>query len=202
MHVHCLEASSRGGYAVAVTHPCSDVTLAPGSVRAPSKDDGGAWFAVYTASRHEKSVQSQLIAKRIQSFLPLYKTVRRWNNGVRREVEHPLFPGYIFVRFGADDQLRVMQTAGVAYIVGNGTSPLPLDDCEMQALRVGSQCASIMPHPFLCEGDKVCIRSGPFQGVTGYVQQYNGNLALVVTVQLIQKSFAIRVKTSELELAG
>ena len=30
------------------------------------------WFAVYTAARHEKFVQAQLIAKQIQSFLPLY----------------------------------------------------------------------------------------------------------------------------------
>lgn len=189
-----------------VVPPTSDLA----STRTPSenisgqpKNGGEAWFAAYTSPRHEKFVQAQLAAKQIQSFLPLYKTVRRWNNGVRKEVEHPLFPGYVFVRLRAADRLPVMQTAGVVYIVGNRAAPLPLDDREMRALRVGCQRASIMPHPFLCKGDKVCITSGPFQGVTGYVQQHHqGDLTLVVTIELIQQSFALHVKTSDLSLAG
>ncbi|MEA2542401.1 MAG: hypothetical protein QOH35_3767 [Acidobacteriaceae bacterium] len=59
-----------------------------------------------------------------------------------------------------------------------------------------------MPHPFLCAGDKVCITRGPFQGVRGYVEQDSGNLALVVTIRLIHSSFAIRVQSGDLELAG
>jgi hypothetical protein len=64
-------------------------------------------FAVYTAARHEKFVQAQLIAKQIQSFLPLYATARRWKNGVRREIQHPPLPGYVFVRLGSDERLPV-----------------------------------------------------------------------------------------------
>ena len=59
-----------------------------------------AWFAVYTAPRHEKFVQAQLIAKQIQSFLPLYTVVRRWRNRVQREIQYPLLPGYVFVCLG------------------------------------------------------------------------------------------------------
>jgi transcription antitermination factor NusG len=186
-----------------VTPPVSHVAstlIAPENMNGHSKSDGAAWYAAYTEPRHEKFVQAQLVAKQIQSFLPLYRTVRRWNNGVRREVEHPLFPGYVFVCMGAPDRLPVMQTTGVVYIVGNRTSPLPLHDHEVQALLVGAQRGSLMPHPFTCQGEKVCITSGPFQGVTGYVQQYQSDLTLVVTIQLIQKSFAIRVKTSDLAL--
>jgi transcription antitermination factor NusG len=187
------------------TPPVSDLALThtlPGETSRHPEPGGRAWFAAYTAPRHEKFVQAQLTAKRVQSFLPTSKTIRRWNNGVRKEVEHPLFPGYVFVRLGAADRLPVMQTAGVVYIVGNRTVPLPLDDREMQALRVGCQRASIVPHPFLCKGDKVCITSGPFQGVTGYVQQNDGQLTLVVTIQLIQQSFGIHVNAYDLELAG
>lgn len=84
-----------------------------------------AWFAVYTISRHEKFVQAQLTAKQIQSFLPLYKVERRWRNGVRREIQYPLFPGYVFVCLGAGEALPVLQTSGVVNIVGNGRAPLP-----------------------------------------------------------------------------
>jgi transcription antitermination factor NusG len=174
--------------------------IAPKNMNGHSKSSGATWYAAYTEPRHEKFVQAQLVAKEIQSFLPLYRTVRRWNNGVRREVEHPLFPGYVFVCMGAPDRLPVMQTTGVVYIVGNGKSPLPLHEHEVQALLFGAQGGSLMPHPFPCKGEKVCITSGPFRGVTGYVQQHQGHLTLVVTIQLIQKSFAIRVKTSDLAL--
>ncbi len=160
------------------------------------------WFAVYTAPRHEKFVQAQLLAKQIQSFLPLYTATRRWKNGVRREVEHPLFPGYVFVCVAAKERLPVVQTSGVVYIVGNGTEPLPIDDHEIHALRVGAQHASLEPHAFLCTGDTVCITRGPFRGVRGYVEQDGGDLTFVVTLQLIQKSFAIRVQADDLELAS
>jgi transcriptional antiterminator RfaH len=120
-----------------------------------------AWFAVYTAPRHEKFVQTQL-----------------------------------------HERLPVMQTAGVVYVVGNGKSPLPVDDQEMHALRIGAQHASLSPHPPVSAGDTVSITRGPFRGVRGRVQQDKGNLQLVVTIQLIQKSFAINVHACDLELAG
>jgi transcription antitermination factor NusG len=160
------------------------------------------WFAVYTAPRHEKYVQAQLVAKQIQSFLPLYMTMRRWKNGVRREIQHPLLPGYVFVRLSADERLPVLQTSGVVYFVGNGAAPSPLDDHEMHALRLGAQRASLMPHAYLCTGDTVCITRGPFRGVRGYVAQDGGDLTFVVTIQLIQKSFAIRVQADDLERAS
>jgi transcription antitermination factor NusG len=179
-----------------VTKPRVEATpIYPG----PSKQ---TWFAVYTAPRHEKYVQAQLVAKQIQSFLPLYTAVRRWKNGVRREIQHPLLPGYVFVRLGVDERLPVLQTSGVVYFVGNGAAPSPLDDHEMHALRLGAQRASLMPHTYLSTGDSVCITRGPFRGVRGYVEQDGGDLTFVVTIQLIQKSFAIRVQADDLELAS
>lgn len=160
------------------------------------------WFAVYTAARHEKYVQAQLKAKQIQSFLPLYTTERRWKNGVRREIQYPLFPGYVFVCVDANERLPVVQTTGVVYIVGDRTAPLPVDDQEMHALRIGAQRASLSPYPLPAPGDTVYIKHGPFQGVKGHVQRDRGNLTFVVTIQLIQRSFAIGVQACDLELAG
>jgi transcription antitermination factor NusG len=164
--------------------------------------DKKAWFAVYTAPRHEKFVEAQLTAKQIRSFLPLYASVRRWKNGVRREIESPLLPGYVFVNIGDGERLPVLQTTGVVYLVGNGTTPSPLDDHEMHALRVGAQRAALTPRPFVSAGDVVCITRGPFRGVKGCVEQHGDDLSFVVTIQLIQRSFAIRVDIGDLELAG
>jgi len=170
--------------------------------RVPPTASRKTWFAVYTAPRHEKFVHAQFRAKQIDSFLPVYSVVRRWKNGVRKEVEHPLFPGYLFVQVDASQKLPVMQTSGVAYIVGNGNSPAPMDDAEIHALRIGAQHTSLSPHPPVNAGDTVSIKRGPFQGVRGRVQESKGKLKLIVTVQLIQKAFAIDVNICDLELAG
>jgi transcription antitermination factor NusG len=192
-------------FAVLVIPPVSDrgLNLPPAEASHPVLNaTKKAWFAVYTAPRHEKFVQAQLVAKQIQSFLPVYPVLRRWKNGVRREVQYPLFPGYVFACVAVNERLPVMQTAGVVYVVGNGKSPLPVDDQEMHALRIGAQHASLSPHPPVSAGDTVSITRGPFRGVKGRVQENKGNLQLVVTIQLIQKSFAINVHACDLELAG
>ena len=129
------------------------------------------WFAVYTAPRHEKFVQAQLTAKQIQSFLPLYSVVRRWKNGVRREIQHPLFPGYVFVCLDANERLPVLQTAGVVYIVGNGTH------LYLWMIRRCTPSASAPTRIALSAS--ACIRRatpsvsprGPFKGVRGRVQR-------------------------------
>jgi transcription antitermination factor NusG len=160
------------------------------------------WFAVYTAPRHEKYVHAQLTAKRIQSFLPLYTTIRKWKNRVRREIQHPLLPGYVFVCLGADERLPVLQTSGVVYFVGSGGAPSGLGDHEMHALRVGAQRAALVPRRLPATGDTVRITRGPFRGVKGCVEQDGDDLTLVVTIQLIHKSFAVRIQAADLELAS
>jgi transcription antitermination factor NusG len=157
-----------------------------------------AWFAVYTAPRREKAVHARLMAKQIRSFLPFYTAARRWRNRVRREIQHPLWPGYLFVSFDVDERVRVLQTAGVLHIVGNGSSPLLLDDHEMDALRISGQCASLRPHPFLFADNTVCIKRGPLQGLEGYVEKDGCDLRFVVNIHLIQRSYSISVQASDL----
>ena len=41
------------------------------------------WFAVYTTSRHEKTIAEHFALREIESFLPLYRAQRLWKNGCR-----------------------------------------------------------------------------------------------------------------------
>jgi hypothetical protein len=52
------------------------------------------WYAAYTNPRHEKYVARQLDERSIDSFLPLYRSLRRWKDR-RKQIELPLFPGYL-----------------------------------------------------------------------------------------------------------
>jgi len=57
--------------------------------------DQARWYAAYTRSRHEKAVAEQLQTKGIETFLPIYKTMRHWKNG-NHWVQLPLFPATRF----------------------------------------------------------------------------------------------------------
>jgi len=49
-----------------------------------------SWFALYTASRHEKRVAEHLGQREIECFLPLYSSKRKWSDGSRVTLELPL----------------------------------------------------------------------------------------------------------------
>jgi transcription antitermination factor NusG len=89
------------------------------------------WYAAYTRARHEKQVRKQLEEKRINCFLPLYRSVRRWKDR-HRELGLALFPGYVFVHVASADRLRVLQTPGVVHSVSFGGHPAALDDSEIE----------------------------------------------------------------------
>jgi transcription antitermination factor NusG len=114
------------------------------------------------------------------------------------ENQHPLWPGYLFVSCGIDERIRVLQTSDALHIVGNGSSPLMLDDNVVHALRIASQCASLRPHAFLHADNSVCITHGPLQGLQGYVEKDGCDLTFVVNIDLIQRSYSIRVEASDL----
>src|SRR5438094_7575677 len=118
------------------------------------------WHAIYTCSRHEKSVSRQLRQKQIDCFLPLYRSVRRWKDR-RKELQLPLFPGYVFVHVNSSDRLRVLQIPGVVRFVSFNGQPSPLDDHEIESLSNSlSGGISMEPHPYLRVGRRVRVKHG------------------------------------------
>ncbi|MFZ0640190.1 MAG: UpxY family transcription antiterminator [Candidatus Acidiferrales bacterium] len=146
------------------------------------------WYAVFTRSRHEKSTAHLLQRKRVETFLPLYGTVRRWKNGDHR-VELPFFPGYAFVRIPLVDRLDVLKVPGVARLVGFNGTPTPLDDEEVESLRRAiSSGMKTAPHPYLTVGRRVRITAGPLAGREGILLRRKGAVRVVLSIDLIQRS--------------
>ena len=75
------------------------------------------WYAIQTRSRHEKVVRDQLAAKSITHLLPLWRKRSIWKDRVKF-VEVPLFGGYLFGYFALQDRIAVLETVGVARLVG------------------------------------------------------------------------------------
>src|ERR1700685_3084468 len=100
----------------------------------PDSGVGDPWFALQVRTRHESGVANYLVGQGYESFLPLYKCRKRWSDRVK-EVQTPLFPGYLFCRFDPQDRLPIMKTPGVMQIVGINRVPVPVDESEISAIQ-------------------------------------------------------------------
>jgi transcription antitermination factor NusG len=164
-----------------------------------SADSQAFWYAAYTSANHEKKAAAEISRRGVESFLPLYHTVRRWSDR-RVHLDLPLFPGYVFVRLPINERRRVLEVPGVATLVGFGGTPAALPDEQIEALRTGlSHQLRAEPHPFLTAGRRVRVRTGPFAGIEGVIVRRKNRLRLVVSLELIQRSLAVDVDAADVE---
>jgi len=178
-----------------------EMTAAASSMPGSNDTDEARWFAAYTAPRHEKHVSQQMRRRGIQNFLPLYKSMRRWKDR-RKELELPIFPGYVFVRIAPRERMGVLQAPGVVYLVSFQGRPAALPDVEIDTLqRQLSQGGGFQPHPFLTIGRRVRVHSGPMAGVEGILIRKKDKFRIVISIEMIRQSVAIEVDQADVEPA-
>lgn len=151
------------------------------------------WFALHVRTRFECSVAAHLQGKGYELFLPMYVSRRRWSDRVK-EIEQPLFPGYVFCRFDLLVRLPILVTPGVIGVVGVGKIPIPIEDEEIAGIQaVVSSGLPSQPWPFLQIGERVRIESGPLDGLTGILEKFKGCHRLILAVTLLQRSVAVEI---------
>jgi len=161
--------------------------------------DRPEWYAAYTNARHEKRVTEYLGGRSVECYLPLYKSVRRWQDR-RKEVELPLFPGYVFVRIAYRSRLQVLTAPGVVQIVSFDGKPAAIRETEIETLRRGlARTTTFEPHPYLKVGGRVRVRSGPLAGVEGILTRRKDGFRLVLSIELIMRSVATEVDEADVE---
>jgi transcription antitermination factor NusG len=160
-----------------------------------------AWYALQVRSRRENHVVSQISSQGYECFLPTYRNVRQWSDRVK-EVEQPLFPGYLFCRFNFHERRPVTTTPGVMQIVGTGRTAVPVDDNEIIALQLAlSSGLPRQPWPYLEVGQRVRINYGNLRGLEGLLVNLKGNHRVVLSVSLLQRSVAMEVDAQWLTAA-
>lgn len=158
------------------------------------------WFAIYTTSRHEKSVAAHFERRSIEHYLPLYRSQRKWKDGSRVTLSLPLFPGYVFVHIQYEDRVPALEVPGVLWFVGkSGSQPTPLPEFEIETLRAALDPMRVEPYPLLVAGQRVRIRAGALAGIEGIVVRRNNSFRVVITLELIMQSIAVEVNVDDLE---
>jgi transcription antitermination factor NusG len=158
------------------------------------------WYALHTRARHEKSVERRLRDRGMESFLPTTLEVHRWSDRKQR-VEVPLFSCYVFVRcaLSAEDRTRVHQVESVHGFVGSRGASLPIPDEQIESIQKVLTQAAGRSHPFLKVGQRVRIRGGAMDGVEGVFLSENGDHSLIISVDAIQRSMAVRIDGYDVE---
>jgi transcription antitermination factor NusG len=139
--------------------------------------------------------------KGIHSFLPLRREKRQWSDR-QQWIESPLFSHYVFVKIPvtAESRVDVLRTSGVLRFAGMPGSGTPVPDEQIENLQaIMDHRVPLAPHEFIKVGERVRIRGGVLNGIEGILAAIKNDRSLVVSVDLIQKSVAIRINGFEVE---
>ncbi|MEJ5250111.1 MAG: transcription termination/antitermination protein NusG [Caldilinea sp.] len=137
------------------------------------------WYVVHSYSGMENKVKKNIehraesmgMTDQILEVVVPTETEIEIRNGVRREVERRVFPGYILVHMimTEDSWYVVRNSPGVTGFVGMGNKPTPLSQEEVDKImkRIESDAPRIKVS--FQRGEHVRILSGPFAEFTGVV---------------------------------
>lgn len=137
------------------------------------------WYVVHSYSGMENKVKKNIehraesmgMTDQILEVVVPTETEIEIRNGVRREVERRVFPGYILVNMimTEDSWYVVRNSPGVTGFVGMGNKPTPLSQEEVDKImkRIESDVPRIKVN--FQRGEHVRILSGPFAEFTGVV---------------------------------
>jgi transcriptional antiterminator NusG len=154
------------------------------------------WYALSVKHQHEQAVRSALAFKGFDALAPTYRARRRWSDRVK-EVDLPLFSGYVFCRFALVERVRVTDAPGVARVVEFGGAPAEISEAEIAAIRaVMTSKLPVHPWPHLKLGDRVRVEHGPLRGIEGTLlrEAVRDRWQLVIGVEMLQRSLAVELE--------
>jgi transcriptional antiterminator RfaH len=157
------------------------------------------WYVLHVKPRCEKKMAEYCVMNALTHDLPLREETKVYQRR-RVTVRKPVFPGYIFVAFEAEQKLTVLKSNLIVHVLGVVNQAQLVHELAQidQALGVDptlDACAAFQA------GKHVVIRSGPFEGLEGVVQLVRGKTKVVLNVEMIGRALAVEVPVELLEPA-
>jgi transcriptional antiterminator RfaH len=157
------------------------------------------WYVLHVKPRCEKKMAEYCVVNALTHDLPLREETKIYQRR-RVTVHKPVFPGYIFVAFDAEQRLTVLKSNAVVHILS-----VVNQEQLIHELAQIDQALSVDPSLDACAafqaGKRVLIRSGPFQGLEGVVQMVRGKTKVILNVEMIGRALALEVPVELLEPA-
>ena len=158
-----------------------------------------AWYALYTRSRFEKKLMSELSDRSIEVFLPMREILSRWKDRKKR-IWIPLFPGYIFVHQvdTPANRYRVLNVPGAVRFVGFNSQTVPIPQEQIDGVRRFLEAKlAVDPYPYMKVGRRVEVIAGPLKGIQGTLVQKKARFRFVIQVDLIRQAVSVEIDASD-----
>lgn len=166
------------------------------STKLDTSDQTPRWFVVHTYSGYENKVKANL-EKRVDNMNMKDKIFKvlvpeeeevEYKDGKKKIVKRKVFPGYVVVNMIMNDDswYVVRNTPGITGFVGPGSKPIPLEGAEIDLIlkRASGEGAPRVRVHFQ-PGQTLRVKSGPFQGMMGLVQDVmvdKGKLRMLLSI--------------------
>jgi transcription antitermination factor NusG len=174
--------------------------VTPDSVLAePDRSPDARWYALYTRSRFEKKLLTEIADRSIEVFLPMREVLSRWKDR-KKKIWLPLFPGYIFLHQidSPENRYRVLNIPGAVRFVGHEGHADAIPDEQIESVRRFLEASiSVDPYPYIQVGRRVEIVAGPLKGIQGILVQKKGRFRFVLRVDLIRQAVSIEIDASD-----
>lgn len=158
------------------------------------------WYALYTRSRFEKKMLSELTDRNIEVFLPMREILSRWKDR-KKKIWMPLFPGYIFVNHinTPENRYRILNIPGAVRFVGLDGRAEPVPEEQIESVRRFLEASiAVDPYPYLGVGSRVEVIAGPLKGIEGILVEKRGKFRFVVQVDLIRQAVSVEIDASDI----
>ncbi len=163
------------------------------------------WYVVHTYSGYEnkvkanidKTIENRHLGDQILEVRVPVLDVSELKDGVRRQVQKKMFPGYVLINMIMNDDTWyvVRNTRGVTGFVGPGSKPVPLSDDEMYNLGIKTEDVS---YDFE-EGDTVTVIGGVWKDTIGVIQSMNHNKQIVtINVDLFGRETPVEISFDDI----
>lgn len=165
------------------------------------------WYVVHTYSGYENKVKAniektienrQLQDQILEVAVPLEDVVEV-KNGVQKQMQRKLFPGYVLIHMYMNDDTWyvVRNTRGVTGFVGPGSKPVPLTEEEMIPLGIRKPEEVLVEFE---EGDSVKVVGGAWKDTVGVIRKLDvGKRVLTIYVEMFGRETPVELSFTEVE---
>lgn len=173
-------------------------------------EPSGEWYVIHSYSGMENKVKKNIehraesmgMSDRILQIVVPTETEIEIRNGVRKEVERRVFPGYVLVNMVMDEDswYVVRNSPGVTGFVGTGNKPTPLNPDEVKTIMQRIETDAPKMKVSFRPGEVVRILSGPFAEFNGIVEEIDAEKGKAkVLVSFFNRETPVEVDFLQLE---
>jgi len=130
---------------------------------------------------------------------PRVRTRKRLQ-GAYKPVVEPMFPRYVFVRLGHDDNpAAIRSTRGAVGLVrfGDFTPPVPEEIVQQILQRADeSNCIDLQAETEFRTGEPVRVTEGPFAGAEALFAERSGQGRVAVLLEIMQRQQKVELAES------